>query len=128
MGDKSPNDISCQVIDAAMKVHSTVGPGLLESTYTTCLLFELHRRDVVARREVEMPVIYDGVRIDCGYRIDLLVEETVIIEVKCVDSLVPVHQAQLLTYLKLSGHQVGLLINFNVAHLKDGIKRLVNNL
>ena len=122
------NEVSGQVVDAAFKVHSALGPGLLESTYTTCLLFELHRRGLTALREVELPVIYEGVQIDCGYRIDLLVEGAVIVEVKSVESVAPLHQAQLLTYLKLSGRKIGLLINFNSLHLKDGIKRLVNNL
>ena len=122
------NEISRQIVDAAMKVHSELGPGLLESTYETCLLFELHRREMKADRQVELPVLYCGVRIDCGYRIDLLVEGLVIVEVKCIELLAPIHQAQLLTYLKLSDKRLGLLINFNVVHLKDGIKRLVNNL
>jgi GxxExxY protein len=122
------NDISGQIVDAALKVHSALGPGLLESTYTTCLLFELHRRALAARREVELPVVYDGVRIDCGYRIDLLVEEAVAVEIKSIESIAPLHHAQLLTYLKLSRLKLGLLINFNTLHLKDGIKRLVNNL
>ena len=121
-------DISGQIVDAALKVHSALGPGLLESTYETCLLFELHRRGLRAQRQVELPVIYDGVRIDCGYRIDLLVDDAVIVEIKSVESLTPLHQAQLLTYLKLSGRKLGLLINFNVPHLKDGIKRFANNL
>jgi len=92
------NDISGQIVDAAMKVHSALGPGLLESTYQTCLLFELHRRGLRAEREVELPVVYDGVRIDCGYRVDLLVEDVVIVETKSVNSLAPLHQAQLLAY------------------------------
>ena len=104
-----PNDVNGQVVDAAMKVHSALGPGLLESTYQTCLLFELHRRGLRAEREVELPVVYDGVRIDCGYRIDLLVEDLVIVEIKAVDSLAAIHQAQLLTYLKLSSRKLGLL-------------------
>jgi GxxExxY protein len=122
------NEITGQIVDAAMKVHSALGPGLLESTYQTCLLFELHRRGVRAGREVELPVIYDDVRIECGYRVDLLVEDVVIVETKSVNALAPLHQAQLIAYLKLSGRKVGLLINFNVLHLKDGIQRLVNGL
>jgi GxxExxY protein len=122
------NDISGRIVDAALKVHSALGPGLLESTYETCLLFELHRRGLTAQRQVELPVIYDSVRIDCGYRIDLLVANAVIVDVKSVESIAPLHQAQLLTYLKLSGRKLGLLINFNVPHLKDGIKRFANNL
>ena len=122
------NDLSGKIVDAALKVHSALGPGLLESTYETCLPFELHRRDVLAQRQVELPVIYDGVRIDCGYRIDLLVDDAVIVEIKSVESVAPLHQAQLLTYLKVSGRKLGLLINFNVPHLKNGIKRFANNL
>ncbi len=119
-------ELTGAIIDAAMKVHSTLGPGLLESTYEACLLFELHRRGLNAARQVELPVVYDGVRIECGYRLDLLVDDEVIVEVKAVEKVIPVHQAQLLSYLKLSGKKVGLLINFNVVHLKDGIKRMVN--
>lgn len=122
------NNSSGQIVDAALKVHTALGPGLLESTYTTCLLFELHRRGLAARREVELPVVYDEVRIDCGYRIDLLVEKAVIVEIKSVEAIVPLHHAQLLTYMKLSKLKLGLLINFNVLHLKDGIKRMANNL
>ncbi|OHB73396.1 MAG: GxxExxY protein [Planctomycetes bacterium RBG_13_63_9] len=108
-----------------MRVHTALGPGLLESAYEKCLLFELHRRDLRAISQVELPVVYEGVKIDAGYRIDLLVDDTVIVELKAVDKLLPIHQAQLLCYLKLSGKPVGLLINFNVVHLKDGIKRMV---
>lgn len=117
-----------KIIDAAMKVHSALGPGLLESAYEACLLFELHRRDIRAASQVELPVVYENVRIDAGYRIDLLVEEAVIVELKSVEKILPIHQAQLLSYLKLSGKTVGLLINFNVVHLRDGIKRMVNDL
>lgn len=120
-------DLTRQVIDAAMKVHSALGPGLLESAYEACLLFELGKRGLHAARQVELPVVYDNVRIDAGYRIDLLVEETVVVELKSVEQFLPIHEAQLLSYLKLSGKQVGLLINFNVVHLKDGLKRMVNS-
>jgi GxxExxY protein len=119
-------ELTGQIIDAAMKVHSALGPGLLESTYEACLLFELHRRGLKAVRQVELPVVYDGVRIDCGYRVDLLVEDQVVVELKAVDKMIPLYQAQLLSYLKLSRKNVGLLINFNVMHLKDGIKRIIN--
>lgn len=108
-----------------MRVHSILGPGLLESAYEACLLFELHKRGMRATRQVELPVIYDEVRIDCGYRIDLVVEEAVIVELKSVERMIPLYHAQLLSYLKLSGKRVGLLINFNVDHLKDGVKRFV---
>ena len=109
-----------------MKVHSVLGPGLLESTYQACLLFELHRCGLRAESQVQLPVVYESVKLDLGYRLDLLVEDYVIVELKTVDTFSPVHEAQLLSYLKLSGKQVGLLINFNVKHLKDGIKRMVN--
>lgn len=109
-----------------MKVHSELGPGLLESTYEACLLHELRRHGFQVQRQVVLPVIYDGVKIDVGYRIDLIVEDTVIVELKCVEEFTRIHQAQLLSYLKLSGKRVGLLINFHVAHLREGIKHLVN--
>lgn len=110
-----------------MKVHTVLGPGLLESAYEACLLFELHRRNIQVAGQVALPVVYEDVRIDAGYRIDLLVQDTVIVELKAVAQLLPIHHAQLLSYLKLSGKRVGLLINFNVVHLKDGIKRMVND-
>jgi len=113
------------VITAAMKVHSALGPGLLESTYQACLLYELGKMGVHAEAQIGLPVVYGGVKLDVGYRIDLLVEDLVIVELKSVDALSPIHEAQLLSYLKLSGKNLGLLINFNVTHLKDGIKRLV---
>jgi GxxExxY protein len=109
------NQISGRVIEAAMKVHSALGPGLLESTYEACLLHELRKADLKAEAQVGLPVVYDGVRLDLGYRIDLLVENAVLVELKAVDSLAPIHQAQLLSYLKLAGRHIGLLINFNVA-------------
>jgi GxxExxY protein len=120
------NEITRTIIGAAMDVHSALGPGLLESTYEACLLFELRRVGLKAESQVELPVVYRGVRLDLGYRIDVLVEDAVIVELKSIDTLAPIHQAQLLSYLRLSGKNVGLLINFNVPHLKDGIKRLVN--
>lgn len=119
------NQVSGAVVNAAMKVHSILGPGLLESAYETCLASELARRGFRVQRQLGLPVIYEGEKLDLGYRIDLLVEQLVIVEVKCVDVIHPVHQAQLLSYLRLSGKSVGLLINFNVLHLKDGIKRMV---
>jgi len=125
----SPNptqEISHAVITAAMQVHSELGPGLLESTYTACLQHELKKAGFRSDAQVGLPVIYDGVKLDLGYRIDLLVEDLVIVELKSVDAIAPVHQAQIISYLKLSGRSVALLINFNVAHLKDGIKRFVN--
>ncbi len=121
------NEISGAVVDAAMKVHTALGPGLLESTYEACLAHELRKRGLQVASQVSLPVSYDGVRIDVGYRIDLLVEDAVVVELKAVDGLLPIHQAQLLSYLKLSGKKVGLLINFNVVRLKNGIQRIVNN-
>jgi GxxExxY protein len=120
------NDITRQIIDAAMKVHTLLGAGLQESAYEACLLFELHKRGIRAVRQLELPLIYEGVRIDVGYRLDLLVEDAVIVEIKAVESINPLHKAQLLSYLKLSGKKVGLLINFNTVHLRDGITRFVN--
>jgi GxxExxY protein len=122
------NQISAQIIDAAMKVHSALGPGLLESAYEGCLLHELRKCGLKVLSQVVLPVVYDGVKIDAGYRIDLLIENCVMVELKSIEKLAPIHEAQLLTYLKLSGIKVGLLINFNVLHLKDGLKRMVNKL
>jgi GxxExxY protein len=119
-------EISHAVITAAMRVHSELGPGLLESAYTACLQYELKKAGFKSDAQVGLPVVYDGVKLDLGYRIDLLVEDVVIVELKSVDAIAPVHQAQIISYLKLSGRSLGLLINFNVAHLKDGIKRFVN--
>jgi GxxExxY protein len=114
-----------QVVDAAMRVHSALGPGLLESAYEQCLAYELHSRGLKVRTQVPLPVVYDGVRIEVGYRIDLLVDGIVLVEIKAVSKLLPVHKAQLLSYLKLSGRPVGLLINFHAPALKDGIKRML---
>jgi len=115
------------VIAAAIEVHRELGPGLLESTYEACLAYELTQRGLNVNRQAELPVVYRGVKLDCGYRMDLLVEDRVVVEVKSVQALQPVHEAQLLSYLKLSGRHVGLLINFNVELLKLGIRRLVHD-
>ena len=120
------NHITSQILAAAMKVHTLLGPGLLESAYHACLLHELRNRDFTVASQVGLPVVYDGEKIDLGYRIDLIVNDLVIVEVKCVEAINPVHQAQLLSYMRLSGRQVGLLINFHVMHLRDGIKRMVD--
>jgi len=122
------NDVSGAIVNAAMKVHSSLGPGLLESAYEACLLHELRQLGLSVATQVSLPIAYDGVKIDVGYRVDLLVEDAVIVELKAVETLLPIHQAQLLSYLKLSGKRAGLLINFNVLHLKNGIKRMVNQL
>ncbi len=120
------NEISGVIVDSAMRVHSELGPGLLESTYEACLIYELKSRDFIVQNQLILPVTYKNTQIDTGYRIDLLVEKAVIVELKAVDKLLPIHEAQLLTYLKLSHKKVGLLINFNTPRLKHGIKRLIN--
>lgn len=122
------NKISGIIIDSTMKVHTALGPGLLESAYEACLKHELTKRNLKVVSQAGLPVTYDNVTLDIGYRLDLVVEDTVIIELKAVDHLKPVHEAQLLSYLKLSSKKLGLLINFNVMRLKHGIKRFVNNL
>ena len=121
------NSITESIISAAIAVHRELGPGLLESAYESCLVYELLQQGLTVERQKALPVTYRGVKIDCGYRIDLLVEDAVIVELKAVESIEPIHEAQLLSYLKLSGYQIGLLINFNVRMLKQGIKRLVKN-
>jgi len=122
------NQITEQIIGAAIEVHRALGPGLLESAYEACLAFELVQRGLKVERQKPLPLVYKQVELDCGYRLDLFVEESVIVEVKAVDQSAPIHQAQLLSYLKLSDCKVGLLINFNVKLLKNGIRRVVNNL
>jgi GxxExxY protein len=118
--------VSGAVITAAMKVHTKLGPGLLESTYEACLAHELRKAGLSCRTQVPLPVIYDDVKLDVGYRIDLLAQDLVVVELKSVEAISPVHQAQIISYLKLSNRSLGLLINFNVVHLRDGIKRFVN--
>jgi GxxExxY protein len=113
------------ILDCSYKLHSALGPGLLESAYTECLLYELERSGYYVEKQKQLPLIYKEVKLDAGYRIDLLVENTIVIEIKSVDALADIHLAQILTYLKLSGCKLGLLVNFNVAHLKEGIKRVV---
>ncbi|WP_309606012.1 GxxExxY protein [Phenylobacterium sp.] len=114
-----------QVIDAGLKVHRALGPGLLESAYEVCLAHELSLRGVSVSRQVPLPLQYEGLRLEAGYRLDLVVADSVIVEVKAVESLSRLHEAQLITYLKLSGLRLGLLMNFNVALFKDGVRRLV---
>lgn len=121
-----PNDISGAVVAAAFKVHSALGPGLLESVYRTCLAYQLRKDGFAVETEKRIPILYDGVRIGKGHRIDLLVEDVVIVEVKAVRRIIPLFEAQLLSYLKLSGRHVGLLLNFHVPLIRDGIKRMVN--
>jgi GxxExxY protein len=122
------NKISGLIIEAAMRVHSALGPGLLESAYESCLVHELRKMGLIVLSQLLLPVVYDGTKIDAGYRIDCLVEDIVIVELKAVDKVLPIHEAQLLSYLKLSKKPLGLLINFNVVHLKDGIKRMANGI
>ncbi len=118
--------VATQIVDAAIAVHRELGPGLLESAYQGCLEYELRSRGLRVVREMSMPVVYRNVKIDCGYRIDLVVEDLIIIEIKSVDGLAPIHTAQLLTYLKLSGLKLGFLMNFNVQLMKDGLKRIIH--
>ena len=117
--------LSNAIIAAAIEVHRALGPGLLESAYMRCLEHELKLRGVTIRREVDLPVVFKGVCLECGYRMDFVVEEKIVVEVKAVESLAPIHEAQLMTYLRLSGIRVGLLINFNTTVLKNGIVRRV---
>ncbi len=119
------NELTGEIISAAIEVHRALGPGLLESAYEECLCRELRSRRIQFQRQVVLPVEFKGLRLDCGYRIDLLVAKVVVVEIKAVESLLPIHEAQLLTYLKLGGWKVGLLINFNVSVLKEGIRRRV---
>jgi GxxExxY protein len=120
------NEITGKIVDAAMRVHTKLGPGLLESAYEAALLYELSKRGLRVVAQCEMPVQYDEIRINLGFRLDMLVNEQVIVELKSVEDINDVHRAQLLTYLRLSGKPIGLLLNFNVKHMKDGILRYVN--
>ena len=120
------NEVTGQIVDAAIKVHSALGPGLLESAYEACLMHELIKRGLRVQAQVPLPVNYDGLQLEVGYRIDLLVADAVIVELKAVEQLNPIHEAQLLSYLRLANRPLGLLINFNVLHLKDGVKRMIN--
>ena len=124
---QSFNELTERVIGACIEIHRALGPGLLESAYEECLCYEPSQAGIRFERQKPLPVHYKDVKLDCGYRLDLVVEEKIIIELKAVESLLPIHEAQLLTYLKLSGITLGLLVNFNVAMLKQGIKRMVNN-
>lgn len=131
-GDTEPRrkliheDLTERVIGAAIEVHREIGPGLMESAYEECLCHELHLRELVFTRQVPLPVRYKGINLDCGYRLDLVVEDSLVLELKCVEHILPVHEAQLLTYLKMTGKRVGLILNFNVAVLaRGGIVRKV---
>jgi GxxExxY protein len=120
------NEITGKIIKAAIEVHRHLGPGLLESAYEECLCHELKLGEMIFQRQVPLPIMYKGIKLDCGYQLDLVVEDRVVVELKSVDKIMSIHEAQLLTYLRLSGYKIGLLINFNVPLLKDGIVRLVN--
>ena len=122
------NEIAAQIVDAAYKIHLKLGPGLLESVYLAVLAYELRKRGLAVATERELPVVYEAVRIEVGFRIDMIVEEQVIVELKSVEKLAPVHGKQLLTYLRLADKRLGLLINFGEARIKDGIHRVVNQL
>jgi GxxExxY protein len=120
------NKITESIIGAAIRVHRALGPGLLESAYVACLAYELAKRGLVVEQQKAVPLIYEEVKLECGYRMDLLVEHSVVVEVKSVDVLAPIHEAQVLSYLRLSGCRLALLINFNATVLKDGVRRFVN--
>ncbi len=122
------NEIARQIVDAAYKIHTTLGPGLLESAYQATLVYELQRRGLHIEAEKPMPVVYEDIQLDIGFRADLIVEDKVIVELKSVEQIAPVHKKQLLTYLRLAGKRLGLLINFGAPLIKDGITRIVNHL
>ena len=120
------DQITRRIIGAAIEVHKTLGPGLLESAYQACLAFELRERGLQVQEQEPLPIKYKNVRLDCGYRMDVVVENSIVVEIKAIEQLAPIHQAQLLSYLRLSGKRVGLLINFHARGLKQGVKRIVN--
>lgn len=122
------NELSNIIIGEAIYVHKTLGPGLLESVYKECLYYRLIKRDLNVVKERAIPLVFEEIKMQCGYRADLIVENMVVVEIKCVDALADIHKAQTLTYLRLTEIKLGLLINFNVTLLKDGLKRIVNNL
>ena len=126
--DIRENRVGAQIVSAAMAVHSALGPGLLESAYEFCLLRELAKRRLEVRNQICIPIRYDGLAIEKGYRLDVLVEGLVVVELKVLEAVLPVHRGQLLSYLRLGGFRLGYLLNFNVAHMRDGITRLVNGL
>jgi len=121
--DRDP--LSERVIGLAIGVHRALGPGLLESAYEECLCLELRQAEIAHARQVPLPIVYKGIRLDCGYRLDIVIGEALIVEIKAVEQLLPIHDAQILTYLRLSRHKVGLIINFNTALLKNGVRRFV---
>lgn len=121
------NELTGKIIGLAIDIHNTLGPGLLESAYKECLYYKLFQSGLFVEKEKRMPLVYEEVKLECGYRIDLLVERQIVIEIKSVEFINEVHLAQTLTYMKLGNYKLGLLLNFNVARLKDGIKRVINN-
>jgi len=122
------NQLSNKILGAAIEVHKVLGPGLLESAYEECLCHEIDLRGLRYERQKALPVIYKGRKLDCGYRLDMVVEDSIILELKCCEKIEPIHEAQILTYLKLSGLHLGLILNFNVTIMRDGIRRIVNKL
>jgi GxxExxY protein len=120
------SELTHQIIGAAIEVHRLLGPGLLEATYEECFCRELALRNLQFQRQVPVPVVYKTLKLECGYRLDVIVEKTVVVELKCIESFAKVHEAIMLTYIRLSGHQIGLLINFNVATLTNGVRRFIN--
>jgi len=121
------NKITETIIGAVINVHRALGPGLLESAYEACMVYELAQAGLKVEQQKPLPIVYRGVKLECGYRMDLIIDNEVIVEIKSIEKLLPIHQAQLLSYLKLSNCRVGLLINFNIKVLKNGIQRVVNN-
>jgi len=128
MKNYSENDLSGIIIDSAMHIHQTLGPGLLESAYEECLFYSLRKQDILVEKQKPLPLVFEEVRLEIGYRVDLLINKKVIVEIKSVEALNDIHMAQVLTYLRLSNCKLGMLINFNVPLLKNGIRRIVNNL
>jgi len=122
----TPNEASHIVIGAALRVHSALGAGVLESACDACLYYELTKAGLQFEHQVHLPIVYQGIELRTAYRVDFIVENCLVVEVKCVEKVLPVHRAQLLSYLKLSGHKLGLLLNFNVSHMGDGIHRVIN--
>lgn len=125
MDEAEQLQVTAAIVDSAIKVHKALGPGLLESAYEACLSYELSQRGLIVQRQVVLPVVYNGVAVEAGYRIDMLIAGSVVVELKTCAAILPIHKAQLLSYLKLSGLKVGLLLNFHVERLKDGIVRMV---
>lgn len=122
------NEIGNVIVDAALKVHTALGAGLLENAYEACLAYELEKRGLRTQKQLPVSLVYEEVKLDVGYRLDLLVENLVVVEVKAVEKLLPIHIAQILSYLKLGDYKLGYLLNFNVAHMRDGVKRMANGL